>query len=57
MKIPMPKTFVGLVELPIPKAFKWLVLWAMIVVTAISLLVIWAYLPDFIGWMAKLLFQ
>lgn len=40
-----------------PKAFEWLVLCAVIVVTAALLLVIWAYLPDFIGWMAKLFFQ
>ncbi|MDO8522560.1 MAG: hypothetical protein Q7S08_04770 [bacterium] len=40
-------------DLPMPKAFKWLVLWAMIVVTAASLLVIWAYLPDFIRWSAQ----
>ena len=40
--------------LPMPKLFKWLVLWAMIVVIAASLVVIWAYLPDFIDQMAKL---
>ena len=39
-------------DLPMPKGFKWLVLSAMIVVIAASILIIGAYLPDF---MAKLL--